>query len=165
MKKRFVIALIAIIVTNCHFLHAQEDGKSDKIEMDVSISPRVNAIVEQADIISADYTVRYKFSDRLSAGVGISPTFMEFSDWVIGFMPFHLSVRYIMDAGQKVSPYLLLDVGGSFLQLEPDPVFLGRFAIGAEYRLSNRCSFFSEVGIAGMTTYSLWAPLSIGFRF
>lgn len=48
--------------------------------MDISVSPRVSAIVEQADIISADYTVRYKFSDRLSAGMGISPTFMDFSD-------------------------------------------------------------------------------------
>ncbi len=165
MKQRFVIALIALIVGNSHFLHAQETGKSDKIEMELSISPRVNSIVVSADIIMADYTVRYKFSDRLSAGVGFSPTFMDFSDGITGFMPFHLSVRYILDAGQKVSPYLLMDVGGSFLQLEPDPAFLGRFAIGAEYRLSNRCSIFSEVGIAGMTTFSLWTPLTVGFRF
>lgn len=144
---------------------AQEKGSRKRIELDVSISPRVNTILNQGEVITADLAVRYKWFSHLSVGLGVNPTFIEHGIDEIVYAPLHLSLRYDMGTNERLSPYLLLNAGGSFVQLDVDPEFQGRFAVGACYNVSERCALFSEVGISYITTGTLWSPLAFGVRF
>ena len=142
-----------------------QEVSSKKFEYDVAVSPRVESVLNQADVVSGNVAVRYVFSPHFSAGVGLAPTFIEYYVGETNYVPLFLSFRYTITTGKSLSPYFLLNLGGSFLQLEPDGELQGRFAIGAGYHVSAGCSVFAEVGMSYITERTLWTPLSVGIRF
>lgn len=164
MKPNYVILFFALLLGSMSSSVAQDLQSHKKIETDVSLSPRVGTILYHAEVISADITVRYKFSDNFSAGLGLNPTCLDYSYDAICYVPVCISLRYGLLTGKQVSPYFLLNVGGSFIQLEPDPAFQGRFAIGADINVSDNISLFSEIGIAYFER-TLWSPFTLGIRF
>jgi len=176
--KRLTLFLASLIICSFTCVHAQEEPTNKKIEVDLAVMPVTKAILNhaeiisadiailnQADVISADIAIRYKLSDSFSAGVCASPTFIDYGYGETNYIPFFLSFRYNFMDNKTITPYLLLNLGGSFLQLEPDAVFQGKFSIGANFNISKRCSLFFETGIAYLTTRDLWSPTSIGIRF
>jgi hypothetical protein len=164
--KRLTLFLASLIICSFTCVHAQEEPTNKKIEVDLAVMPVTKAIINQADVISADIAIRYKLSDNFSAGVCASPTFIDYGYGYgeTNYVPFFLSFRYNFMDNKTITPYLLLNLGGSFLQLEPDDEFQGKFSIGANLNISKRCSLFFETGIAYITTRDLWSPTSIGIR-
>ena len=128
----------------------------------MAIMPVSRTILNQAEVISADLAVRYKFSDSFSGGVCTSPTFIEYGYGETNYLPFFLSLRYSFNSNKTISPYLLLNLGGSFIQLEPDAEFQGRVSIGADFKISQQCSLFLRLCLIAehtVTTPPLnWKP-------
>lgn len=165
MKRKITVFLASLIICSFTCIKAQEKSPVKKIEVDMAIMPVSRTILNQAEVISADLAVRYKFSDSFSGGVCTSPTFIEYGYGETNYLPFFLSLRYSFNSNKTISPYLLLNLGGSFIQLEPDVEFQGRVSIGADFKISQQCSLFFEAGISYITTRNLWSPISIGIRF
>ena len=117
------------------------------------------------EVLSADVAVRYNFTPQFSAGLGIAPTYFDLTNDEFFYAPLHLSLRYSMSGDKKVSPYLVLDAGGSFLQVEPDPVFQARLAMGIDIKLDETNSLFAELSLEYFFEDILWMPLSVGLRF
>ena len=162
-KTNFVILFFTLLLGFTSHSVAQDLQSHKKIETDVSISPRVSFILYHAEAISSDITVRYKFSDSFSAGLGLTPTCLDYTFDEIYYIPLCISLRYSLLTDKQVSPYFLLNAGGSFIQLT-DPAFQGRFALGADINISDNISLFSEIGIAYFEG-TLWSPFSLGIRF
>lgn len=165
MKRKITVFLASLIICSFTCIKAQEKSLTKKIEADIAIMPVTKTILNQAEVISADIAVRYKFSDRFSGGVCVSPTFIEYGYGETNYLPFFLSLRYSFIGNKAISPYFLLNLGGSIIQLEPDAEFQGRVSVGADFNISQQCSLFFETGISYITTRNLWSPISIGIRF
>ena len=146
-------------------IRAQDALVCDMLEWDVSVSPRMNTSLIQSNVISADVAARYKFSEHFAIGLDVAPTVFDFSDDLIVFAPVSVSMRYVVTDSLPLSPYILLNVGGSFLQIEPDPELQARVAVGASYSVGGRCALFGEVGVVCSNMGILWTPLSCGIRF
>ncbi len=160
MKRVYFIIIIVFLHGYFQSLYAQ------RAEIDISVSPFSDAIMNQAAVISTDFAVRYKVSDAFAVGLGINPTFLKYTvgEIEINYLPVYLSFRYQIAENKYISPYFLLNLGGSFIQLEPDPEFQGRVAIGTDFIISQRCSLFVELGVSYITTRTLWSPFSFGIR-
>ena len=158
MKRVYFIIIIVFLHGYFQSLYAQ------RAEIDISVSPFSDAIMNQAAVISTDFAVRYKVSDAFAVGLGINPTFLKYTVGEIKYLPVYLSFRYQIAENKYISPYFLLNLGGSFIQLEPDPEFQGRVAIGTDFIISQRCSLFVELGVSYITTRTLWSPFSFGIR-
>ena len=61
-------------------------------------------------------------------------------------------MRYVVTDSLPLSPYILLNVGGSFLQLEPDPELQARVAVGASYSVGGALRFVWRSG-CGLLQY------------
>lgn len=92
--KRLTLFLASLIICSFTCVHAQEEPTNKKIEMDLAVMPVTKAILNQADVISADIAIRYKLSDSFSAGVCASPTFIDYGYGETNYIPFFLSFRY-----------------------------------------------------------------------
>lgn len=159
MKKVFLT--IIMLLTLVGGINAQS-VQNKKVEVDLSISPAVPCMgFSGMNIQSADLAVRYLFGPHFSAGIGVTPTFFDGIDF---YAPLELSFRYNMMPDSKLSPYMLLNVAASFIQMS-DYCYQARFAMGVNYQLDPRCSLFAEVGMAAEIDGLWWAPMSFGLRF
>ena len=147
MKTLRIIILSVALLLSGGFVSAQNvQGK--KWNVDISLSPSLNAQSVAGRVFSADVAVRYNFSPRFSAGIGIAPTYFNLIVDELFYAPIHLTCRYNVGLGEKMTPYVVLDAGGSFLQVEPDPTFQARLALGIDVPLGGQVSAFGEVGVA-----------------
>lgn len=159
MKKVFLA--IIMLLTLVGSIDAQ-NVQNKKVEVDLSISPAVPCMgFAGMNIQSADLAVRYLFGSHFSAGIGVTPTFFDGIDF---YAPLEVSFRYNIVPDSKLSPYMLLNVAASFIQMS-DYCYQARFAMGVNYQLDPRCSLFAEVGMAAEIDGLWWAPMSFGLRF
>ena len=137
-----------------------------KIEVDVAVMPVTKAILNQADVISADIAIRYKLSDSFSAGLCASPTFIDYGYGETNYIPFFLSFRYNFMDNKIITPYLLLNLGGSFLQLEPDAEFKEGSLSGpiSTFRSVALCSLKLVLPILPQETYGALPPSEYVFE-
>ena len=167
MKKFFLIlgmlSISAIVM-------AQDRNSRGRMEVDVSISPYAKTVYYQGGALSADVAVRYCFSNGFSAGLGVSPS-MFFFDYPAGsfdqfaYVPFYVSLRYEFGQGEKFSPYVIGNVGMSFVQLA-DIAYQPRLGLGVSTWITPKTRMFAELSLAFFDDiYTLYAPLSVGFRF
>lgn len=160
---RFTI-VIAVLLFGFTDVSAQS-RQEKKWETDVSMSPMVSTQLTDGKVVSAYGAIRYSFTPHFSMGLGIVPTYFDLNTDELFYVPFQLSLRYSLTDDKKVSPYLVLDAGGSFLQVEPDPIFQARMAMGIDINLSEINSLFAELSLMYFSEDILWMPLSVGFRF
>ncbi len=167
MKKFFLIlGLLSVSAVAM----SQEKGIRGRVETDVSISPYAKTVYYEGGALSADVAVRYRFSNHFSAGLGISPS-MFFYDYPAGsfdqfaYVPFYVSLRYEFGEGEKFSPYVIGNVGMSFAQLA-DIAYQPRLGLGVSTWITPKTRMFAELSLAFFDDiYTLYAPLSVGFRF
>lgn len=175
MKKRIVLLLLMGMALSASINLTAQETRTKKFEFDVSLSPYATRVwpkdagKERDRALTADLAVRYVFNAHFSAGLGLMPTFLDYAgDDDFSYIPLCFSFRYDAASGQMISPYFLLNVGGSFLQ-SFDPVFQVRFALGADVRISDKYSIFAEFGYDGIPLeggyWMVWTPLSVGIRF
>ncbi len=162
---RFTI-VIAVLLFGFTDVSAQS-RQEKKWETDVSMSPMVSVstLLTDGKVVSAYGAIRYSFTPHFSMGLGIAPTYFDLITDELFYVPFQLSLRYSLTDDKKVSSYLVLDAGGSFLQVEPDPIFQARMAMGIDINLSEINSLFAELSLMYISEYIFWMPLSVGFRF
>lgn len=173
IKKRIILLLLVGIGLSASIDLTAQETRTKKFEFDVSLSPYATRMwprktgKERYRVLTADLAVRYVFNAHFSAGLGLMPTFIDLAgEDDFYYVPFCFSFRYDAASGQMISPYFLLNVGGSFLQ-SFDPVFQVRFALGADVQISDKYSIFAEFGYAGIDVgpWKVWAPLLVGIRF
>lgn len=167
MKKFFLI--LGLLSVSAVAL-SQEKGTHGRVEVDVSISPYARTVYYEGGALSADVTVRYCFSKHFSAGLGISPS-VFFYDYPAGsfdqfiYVPFCVSLRYEFGEGAKFAPYVIGNVGMSFMQLA-DIAYQPRLGLGVSTWITHKTRMFAELSLAFFDDiYTLYAPLSVGFRF
>lgn len=167
MKKLFLL-LSLLSITG---VAMSQTGNNRKwVEADVSISPYAKPVCYEGGALSADVAVRYCFSKHFSAGLGVAPS-MFYYDYQNGnadrikYMPFYVSLRYEFGEGMKFSPYVIGNLGMSFLQLA-DYAYQPRLGLGVSTWITLKTRMFAELSLAFFDDiYTLYAPLSIGFRF
>lgn len=149
---------------------SQEASTRRWVETDVSISPYAKTVYYEGSAMSADVAVRYCFSEHFSAGLGLCPS-MFFYDYPAGsfdqiaYVPFYVSLRYEFGQGEKFSPYVIGNVGMSFVQLA-DIAYQPRLGLGVSTWITSKTRVFAELSLAFFDDiYTLYAPLSVGFRF
>lgn len=167
MKKFF---LILGLLSVSAMAMAQERNSRGRVEVDVSISPSAKSVCFDINALSADVAVRYCFSNRFSAGLGVAPSMFCFnysdgSKGIIDYVPFYVSLRYEFGQGEKFSPYVIGNVGMSFVQLA-DIAYQPRLGLGVSTWITPKTRMFAELSLAFFDDiYTLYAPLSVGFRF
>lgn len=167
MKKFF---LILSLLSVSAVVFSQERGSRRWVETDVSISPYAKSVCYDINALSADVAVRYCFSKHFSAGLGIAPSMFCFNyssgdKNIIDYVPFYVSLRYEFGQGEKFSPYVIGNVGMSFVQLA-DIAYQPRLGLGVSTWIIPKTRVFAELSLAFFDDiYTLYAPLSVGFRF
>lgn len=167
MKKFF---LILSLLSVSAVVFSQERGSRRWVETDVSISPYAKSVCYDINALSADVAVRYCFSKHFSAGLGIAPSMFCFNyssgdKNIIDYVPFYVSLRYEFGQGEKFSPYVIGNVGMSFVQLA-DIAYQPRLGLGVSTWITSKTRVFAELSLAFFDDiYTLYAPLSVGFRF
>lgn len=162
----FILGLLSISTVAV----SQEASTRRWVETDVSISPYAKSICYDINALSADVAVRYCFSKHFSAGLGIAPSMFCFNyssgdKNVIDYVPFYVSLRYEFGEGEKFSPYVIGNVGMSFVQLA-DIAYQPRLGLGVSTWITPKTRMFAELSLAFFDDiYTLYAPLSVGFRF
>lgn len=165
MKKLFLILSLLSISG----LAMSQNGDTRRwVEVDVSISPNVKPVFYEGGSMSADAAIRYCFSNHFYAGLGIAPSVFSFDysagDY-IAYVPFYVSLRYEFGEGEKFSPYVIGNMGMSFLQLA-DIAYQPRIGLGVSTWITSKTRLFAELSLAFFDDiYTLYAPLSVGFRF
>jgi hypothetical protein len=167
MKRLF---LILSLLSISGLAMSQSENTRRWVEVDVSMSPYAKPILFEGRAMSAEVAVRYRFSDRFSAGLGVAPSTFYY-DYQNGnadrfaYVPFYVSLRYQFDEGAKFSPYVIGNLGMSFLQLA-DYAYQPRLGLGMSTWITPKTRLFAELSLAFFDDiYTLYAPLSIGFRF
>lgn len=166
MKKLFLL-LSLLSITGIAM--SQTENNRKWVEVDVSISPYAKPLYD-GGALSGDLAVRYCFSKHFSAGLGVAPSTFYY-DYQNGnadcfaYVPFYVSLRYQFDEGAKFSPYVIGNLGMSFLQLD-DYAYQPRLGLGMSTWITPKTRLFAELSLAFFDDiYTLYAPLSIGFRF
>jgi hypothetical protein len=142
----------------------REHSKKKKFEWEASISQ--TAKFNFFDVLACDIAVRYKFSDHFSAGIAAVPSTLIMTDSPfngIFYLPTMASLRYDFATQKTLSPYFILDAGGSFIGGFEG--FQGRFGIGLDINAFDNCSLFTELGITTLAFELVWIPISAGIRF
>lgn len=168
MKKLFlVLSLLSI-----SGLAMSQNGNTRRwVETDVSLSPYAKPVLFEGRALSAEVAVRYCFSDRFSAGLGLTPSMFVYDyqngtfESIIAYMPFCVSLRYEFGEGKIISPYVIGNVAMSFLQLT-DIAYQPRIGLGVSTWITPKTRLFAELSLAFFDDFStLYTPLTIGFRF
>lgn len=166
IRKKIIIALLSVIFLGANSIQSQEKNFLNKLELDISVSPKTIVASKSFNISSSDLALRYMYTDNLSIGFGATLTNICFSDFSAdSYVPFYLSLRYSLIPENKVSPYFLLNLGGSAFQLN-DIQYQCRIATGIDFSLvENYSSMFLEIGLGYMSDINFWTPISLGIRF
>lgn len=150
---------------------SQSENTRRWVEVDVSMSPYAKPILFEGRAMSAEVAVRYRFSDRFSAGLGVTPTMFVYDyqngnfESFFAYMPFCVSLRYEFGEGEKLSPYVIGNVAMSFFQLA-DIAYQPRIGLGVSTWITPKTRLFAELGFAFFDDFStLYTPLTLGFRF
>lgn len=168
IMKKFILILGLLSVSAA--VMSQEGNARRWVEVDVSISPYAKTVCYDDRVFSADVAVRYCFSKHFSAGLGVAPSLICFNTSSAGnritdYIPFYVSLRYEFGEGQKFSPYVIGNVGMSFVQL-PDYAYQPRLGLGVSTWITPKVRMFAELSMAFFDDiYMLYTPLSVGFRF
>lgn len=167
MKKFFLILSVLMISAAAM---SQEVNNRRWVEADVSISPYAKTVYFEGGALSADVAVRFCFSKHFSAGLGVAPS-MFYYDYPAGsfdqiaYAPFYVSLRYEFGEGQKFSPYVIGNIGMSFVQLA-DIAYQPRLGLGVSTWITPKTRVFAELSLSFFDDiHTLYAPLSVGFRF
>lgn len=157
---------MSVIFLGANSIQSQEKNFLNKLELDISVSPKTIVASKSFNISSSDLALRYMYTDNLSIGFGATLTNICFSDFAAdSYVPFYLSLRYSLIPENKVSPYFLLNLGGSAFQLN-DIQYQCRIATGIDFSLvENYSSMFLEIGLGYMSDINFWTPISLGIRF
>ena len=167
MKKLFLI-LSLLSITGVAM--SQKEHTTKWYEVDVSISPYAKPFMFDGGAVSADVTARYCFSEHFSAGLGVTPSLLFFhyqngNTDRFKYVPFCLSLRYQFAEGEILAPYVIGNMGMSFLQLN-DFAFQPRLGLGVSAWITPKIRMFAELSLAFFDDiYTIYAPLSVGFRF
>ena len=165
IRKTLCVLIALLFMGGFTNLSAQESTqKSKKFEWEASISQ--TAKFNLFDVLACDIAVRYKFSDHFSAGIAAVPSTLIMTDSPfngIFYLPTMASLRYDFATQKTLSPYFILDAGGSFIGGFEG--FQGRFGIGLDINAFDNCSLFTELGITTLAFESAWIPISAGIRF
>ena len=167
MKK--IILILSLLAVSLAAM-SQEGNTRRWVETDVSISPYAKTAFYVGGALSADVAVRFCFSKHFSAGLGVAPS-MFYYDYPAGsfdqfaYAPFYVSLRYEFGEGQKFSPYVIGNIGMSFVQLA-DIAYQPRLGLGVSTWITPKTRVFAELSLSFFDDiYTLYAPLSVGFRF
>ena len=150
-----------------------------KIEHDFSVCTKSSFISfdspNASDTYKAlSYNIRYKFSEKYSLGLGIEPVFVDIfwndgSQEIIPYFLFNLTMRYNLSPSDRLSPYILFNVGSNFgfaFLTDADALPQARAGMGLEYRVSERYGIFGEFSLAYLVgEYCVAFPVTIGLRF
>lgn len=167
MKK--IILILSLLAVSVAAM-SQEGNTRRWVETDVSISPYAKTVLYEGGALSADVAVRFCFSKHFSAGLGVAPSMFYFdypsgSFDLIDYVPFYVSLRYEFGEGQKFSPYVIGNIGMSFVQLA-DIAYQPRLGLGVSTWITPKTRVFAELSLSFFDDiHTLYAPLSVGFRF
>ena len=79
--KKLIIALLSVIFLGANSIQSQEKNFLNKLELDISVSPKTIVASESFNISSSDLALRYMYTNNLSIGFGATLTNICFSDF------------------------------------------------------------------------------------